>query len=125
MRLLTADCSPDVFVLPLEKYFHVVRPDSPRQSDLVPPLLQVHLPLRVEPVQAAQSAAAQPEVRDLHVRQIASPVQVTEVELLYDLLESLFWSDHVPGVVEGGAEDYLLLCDLGGQYSDYLQRVEA
>ena len=41
-----------------------------------------------------------------------SPLQVTEVELLYEFLKSLLWRDNIPAVVESGAQDYLLVHQL-------------
>ena len=37
---------------------------------------------------------------------------MAEVELLYELLESLLWRDNIPAVVEGGAQHNLLLHQL-------------
>ena len=106
-------------MLPLEENLQVVCPHSPRQADCVLPLLEVDLALSVEAAQATQPALPQLEVGDLHVRQPAGSLQVTQVELLDDLLESLLRAHNIPGVGESGAEHYLLLSDLRDVSDEY------
>ena len=84
----------------------VWRPPSPASLPSVSEMLGIFMSARWEVLGQQAQSVSQCVVLSL------SPLQVTEVELLYEFLKSLLWRDNIPAVVESGAQDYLLVHQL-------------